>query len=49
MQVKRAWLLFCLFAEDVGIFEADLFKSALVQTKADLRRGSRGGALRALA
>lgn len=25
-------VLFCLFAEDVGIFEADLFKSALVQS-----------------
>lgn len=25
-------VLFCLFAEDVGIFEADLFKSALIQS-----------------
>lgn len=32
MNLFMVRVLFCLFAEDVGIFEADLFKSALIQS-----------------
>lgn len=32
MNLFMVRVLFCLFAEDVGIFDADLFKSALIQS-----------------